>query len=668
MSKPDQDMVFHRVRSMSERDSIGDNGQCSLLASTQDAVDWGGWREILVHSEGSIDMGAARTLLINHNSNQIAGGISGMKVANGVLTSDAEIDADARLQSGVSVRKAVKQKYLGGVSIGYTYDSKDTHFDEESRTLTVNKWRLLEISLTPIPADGRAQVRSLPFDEIKIEGVKPEIIATLTPAAPAASTKNERSIMTDPIKPQDNTSASGDEKIRADELKNMREQLEVSQRETKLRKAASDHNINIDGFDFAAQRNIEDGLMALMKRKADVEKTAVPASHPIQITVDAADKAREAVAGAVLHMAGYASDKETQGNPLVGRSLQKIVRRYAAMVGERAENWDNVDAAWFALGKPEMIKGRSAANVTTGSFPSFVFLNAITKAVIKGYERRAENSKYRKLLGANPVVDFKQFSVGGLSMGNLQKTVENAVFPELVKSEGVYSSTAKMWGGTMSLTLQALVSDDTGEFTRNLRMAGAIADKTQEKRTFQKLLMGTSADEGTSTWTSNTTSGTSPTWTTADTLAAARAKVNLGIVALMNKVGLDGNPLGTMPRFLIAGPTAGGYLTGLMNPSPGQTVGNAYAQDSELIVTPWLEAAALIGYSTTTFYAMGAPDDVTGLLLSEIIGMEAPQVMPYDPGATAALNWKIFKPFEVDLVYATISSTATISAAQQCTT
>jgi hypothetical protein len=88
----------------------------------------------------------------------------------------------------------------------------------------------------------------------------------------------------------------------------------------------------------------------------------------------------------------------------------------------------------------------------------------------------------------------------------------------------------------------------------------------------------------------------------------------------------------------------------------------------EVIATPWLEASALTGYSTTSYYLLADPNTVTGLVLTKIRGYESVQVQPYDAGAVAAMNFKLWLPFEADLHYVTISSTKTIAAAQQGTT
>lgn len=655
--------VFRRVRALSDSEQLAEGGKIRLLASTSAPVNWGGWREVLSHEDGAVDMSAARSLLVNHDPDQLCGGISGMSCDGREMVSDAEIDDEARMRSGVSVRKAVKKRQLNGVSIGYTYDRADTVFDEESRTLTVRKWRLLEISLTPIPADARAQVRALPFDSPKA-GDEP---AAITAAPPAAPQKEQRMNAPNDKKPESQgqetapkiDEAAISERARAAAMAEAREIAEMAR------------SVGLDAAAYVGKSKA-DAQSEMLRAVAEKNKTPEPKHAPAQVHVDAADKARDAVTGSLMHAAGFRTGADVKamqdGNPLVGRGIQETVKRYAAMVGERTEDWDKHDVAWYALGRREMVKGLRSANVTTGFFPNFVFLNAITKIVAKGYEMGYEMAQYRRIVSDNVVPDFKQYSIGALGVSNLQKTLEGMAFPELDKAEGVYNGTAKMWGGTMSLSFQAVVGDDTGEFNRHLRMAGAIADKTVDRRVFQKLLMGTSSDEATSTWTSNTSSGCSPVWTTADTLAAARAKVNVGVIALMKKTGLDGNPIGTNTKFFVAGPTSGSYISGLLAPVPGQTVGNGLVGGQEVVITPWLENSGLTGNSTTTFYAMGPKDTTTGLILTKVAGFDSPQVMPYDAGATAALNWKIWLPFEADLHYLSVAGTNTVAAVQQCTT
>lgn len=680
------DLVFRRVRAMGADEQLSAEGKLRLLASTSDPVSWGDWREVLCHDDGAIDSSAARSLLVNHDPDQLAGGISDMRSDGSTLTSDAEIDDEARMRSGVSVRKSVAKRRLNGVSIGYAYEKKDTSFDEETRTLTVHRWRLLEISLTPIPADARAQVRSFPFERLgcPAAAVPPSPIATieasgtaaraatadaLTPAAPAATQEVRVSDPKNDPKPQGNDVAATTTKDEGARAAVIAEQRDIAQQARSL---------GLDAADFVghSRESAKDAmLVALAKRNA----TPAPKEAPValaRVDYDQEDKARDAFTGALAHRAGVRTaefDKANHDNPMIGGGLRHSVLEYARMLGIDTRGWSDKDAAYYALGKRDQmsLRAQRSVNVTSGQFTSFVFLNAITKIVARGFEMGSQTARYGRIVAKQTVPDFKQFSIGSLSSGNLVKTAEAMVFPELDKAEGVYSSTAQMWGGTISLSLQALVNDDTAQFDRLLRMAGSIADKTIDRRVFQKLLMGTSTAEGTATWTNNTTSGGSLVYTTADLAAAARGKLAIVRAAFINKAGKDGNPYGNLPRFLVVGPTReveALAITGGSGPALQAGEAQPATRSLEVIATPWLEASALTGFSTTSYYLLADPNEVSTLVLSFVRGFDTVQVQPYDAGATAGYNWKLWLPFEADLVSDQVSGTRYFPGAHQGTT
>ena len=134
----------------------------------------------------------------------------------------------------------------------------------------------------------------------------------------------------------------------------------------------------------------------------------------------------------------------------------------------------------------------------------------------------------------------------------------------------------------------------------------------------------------------------------------------------MNKVGLDGNPMGNMASFLIVPPTRMHEALGLVGQlAPGQQ--SNMNVDLQVVSSQWLEFASLAGFSSSNYYLLADPNEVTGLVLSTLNGFEEPRVEQYDPGAVAATNFKIYLPFEADLVQNTINGTATIAAAQQGT-
>jgi HK97 family phage prohead protease len=690
--------------------------QLTALASTSDPVDWGWAREVLVHAPGAVDWKAARALLVNHDPNQIAGTLANLRLTPEGLETDATLLAGATMASGVTVEAAIEAGALRGISIGYNYLPEDTTWDEDTRTLTVRKWRVLEVSLTPIPADDEASLRSrsahgeamtrhhhtratapisgknMPtFSEwLAARGLNPTTItaeqravleadyAAAKGRAAAAADADEEDAADGAAEEDAEDGADAEADTERAAASSERARAEAMREQRAIAKQAKSLGLEPDefvGLTRAAAKNAM--LKALTVRNATAKPIAPVVGAPATVDYDQLDKATDAFTGALAHRAGVRSaelDKHKVNNPMLGGGLQHAIREYCAMMGVDTRGWTNKDIAGYALGRPELMSTRSqraGANVGVGQFGSFVFLNAITKIVAKGFEFGSQSARYRPLVQEQVVPDFKQFSIGSLSVGNLIKTAELMVFPELDKAEGVYNSTALMWGGTLSLSIQALVSDDTAQFDRLLRMAGAIADKTIDRRVFQKLLMGTSTAENTSTWTNNTTSGGSLVYTTADLGAAARGKLAIVRAALMNKAGKDTNPYGNIPRYLVVGPTREVEAQAIVGGSgPALQAGEAQVatRTMDVVATPWLEATALTGNSTTSYYLLADPNEVTALVVSKVRGFENIQVTPYDAGAVAGFNWKLWLPFEADLVSDTVSGTKYFPGAQQGTT
>jgi HK97 family phage prohead protease len=624
--------MYRRSVSIRAEDMSGQS--LNILASTDAPCDMGGWREILSHADGAVDCTAATALLVNHDPNQIAGALRDITTDGKAMSIRSELADGAMLQSGITVAEAVRIGALRGASIGYAYDANGRTVNAETRTVNVHKWRLLELSLTPIPADAAAGIRSFPTESEPTPATEPKerTMSDLAPVAPAAPA------------------------IAPDHLS---DQPQIAT----LARSLDLDPVSYLGRPLADAKNaMLDAVSARARAQHAAPAVAVVAHVP---GGDDLDKQVEAIADA--QMARVFGTAPKAGNPYAGRSLTDCAGRFARSVGFKgSDDWSKKDRAHFVLGELSQVKGaRDAANISTASFPNFVMANVITKIIAKGYEAAA-NPDLAKIREVQMVPDFKAARIGGLGTANLQETAENVAFPELAKAEGYFDTTAKMWGGTLSLSLQALINDDTASFDRSLRQAGAIAQKTIDRRTVQKLLRGTATTDA-STWTNNTSSGCTMVYATGDQIAAARANIYRASVGMMNKVGLDGNPLGSMPRFLVCGPTNSLFAKGLLQSVGGQVVGNS--GDLELVVTPWLEATALTGYSTTAYYLMADPMVTTGLVLSLISGYESVQVQEYDAGAVGARKWKIWQPFEVDLFSVTnAAGTAIIPAAQQATT
>jgi len=653
--------VLTRVRTLDiAEDAKIEDGVIRMVASTNAPVrvrvsvdgEEQMWEEVLEHSEGQVDACAARAVLINHRPDAIVGSITSVRFDGSSAIVEAKIDPDAKLETGVRVINAVRSGALKGVSIGYGYradNNSDVTVDYEAKRLTVRKWRFSEVSLVATPADTSAGVRSLNAPPAPLKGSIPmsEVPAEKAGAAPAATAPDAAAIRS-----------------------------EV----TKIASLAESHKLRAADYlslDLpAAQAKMLEDIAA---RDAKANPKAPITSH-IEVGEEAHEKIAKRAVGALLWSAGFQHTDEKlanhefsdgtkladmqRGNTIRGRSISDVIRATCESLGVRTGDLDRSDLARIALGN-DVSGVRDAANVSTGFFGSFVFLNLAKKAVAIGYQMGGKSIKYEPLVSRNYVPDYKQFAVGSLGLGNLSKTVENAAFPELTAQEGVYLDKVSMWGGTLSLSEQAIVSDDTGRFFDQLRQTGVIAKKTIDRRVFQVLLRGISTSDATSTWTDNTTGSSTIVHTTNDTAVAARANLTKVESALMSKLGLDGNPMGNMASYLVVPSDLGYVAAGLMGVAPGQQ--NQTSLRYQVIATPWLQHSGLVGYSATSYYLVADPSEATGLVLSTINGFDEPRVEQYDPGAVAAFKWKCYMPFEVGMGAHTYGSKTIIAGVQQGT-
>jgi HK97 family phage prohead protease len=630
--------VFYRFRALRDADQPADDGTLDMVASTADPVDFGGYREELLHDNGCVDMSAARALLLNHDADQIIGTLRDCAVDGKALTNQARLLPDARLSTGPTVRDAVKSGALRGVSIGYTYSRDDAAYDEETRTITVRKWRLLEVSLTPIPRDAAAGVRSLPSWISK-------------PAAPAAHSPEAR--MSDPIKPTPQgtpaaasptiTAPAGDETARARELADARTRAERAELNLKLRTLADEHGVEIKGMDLGTFATEADGLRALLARKGTDEATNVE-QPAIRLTSDARDKAQRAAVDSLV-AAHFADEKVDHAER--GFSVLDIARRFAQRMGLNVSDWNRFDVAQFILGK--QVPGARSANASLGMFNTVVLGNFMDKSVMNGFNNFAKNMTWSKWTRKKSVNDFKQFGIGALDTGNLVSTAEGLALPELNKVEGSYTGTLGLFGATVSLTFQALVSDDLGEFASMLARAGAIAQRTIEIEVYNALNNGT--------FTNNTTSGIAGLATAGD-LDELRAAFDL-------KTGPGGQVLGNTPKYLLVPSclrTKALQLTTQVQAFPTATNINT---DLESVVTPFLTQAGTPSQSTV--YLTGDPALVDTVIAAFLTGMETPQLAEYDAGAVAARKWKILQAFVAVLASTTVGGTVFIPGIQQGT-
>ena len=613
--------VFYRSAElvlMQRKDGEPDN-VVKVITSTSDPVRFGNWREVLLHDSKNVNTSAARSALLNHDRNQLVGGIKSIEFDGTRGVAELELDPDARTQTGVKILDAVRKGYLRGISIGYRYSDDDVRTVEEDGkyTVTVKKWRLLEITLTPTQADPAAHVlRCLPGRAALAaqQALVCECCGKDKATPPAPRRENEPApAPVAPVAPPAPPAPAAPAQRDADD----KSAIKLAREVTSL---AREHGLESDSYlDQAEQGKSRSEIFRTMLKDAAEKRATTPTENvAVDLTRDAVDKLRDAATDGLLAMAGIRQEKDLG---MRHGSVLDIGRLFVRGAGIKRE-LPRHELAKLLLGKDERV--RDAANVTSSQFTSYVLVNAMDKAVMAGFKNFERLVSYGRWTNRRQVTDFKSFYGGALDTGNLVETPENVAFPELTKSEGGYSSKLKMWGATLSLTLQALVNDDLGEFMSALGRAGAIAQRTIDKQVYTALAAAT--------WTGHT-------MTSGDLAAATLDKARSNMA---NVTGPAGEKLGMTPSFLI---TPSGLRTTalqLTKQVQGATEFNAHT-DLEVVVTPFLDTETTP--SESTWYLAAHPSVADTVIVALLAGMETPQVEEYDAGAVAARKWKIQLPF-----------------------
>jgi hypothetical protein len=394
----------------------------------------GVYAEILSHAPGAVDTSSISAVLYGHDDKMVSAAVRKCESNGTEMWVDYEMIPGAMLPNNVSVEDAIASGAVRGVSGGFEYNLRDCKIDHEKREIRVGKWRLLEASFTPIPADTRSGLRSADHPLLKD-----------IPMPDAEPTVAE-----------------------------LQANLARANTEIKIRALASEHKLDLTGHDFAKPE--AEQLTALLVRKA-AEKPTIPAG-PVTLTV-VKDEADKFIAAAQRGLCG-----EKEG---VHLSAADLMRRCAIYDGERAAEWTESDLASYSTRRASYSK-RDAANKTSASF-SVLLGSTANKRLLNGFNLFVPTwSRWCTVADAANFNTHPNVSAAG---GRLTLTAENLAFPELSEGEGSYNSQLGMWGATVSITEQALINDELGQLMKNFQRAGYAAARTIERQVFNVLLNAT---------------------------------------------------------------------------------------------------------------------------------------------------------------------------------
>ncbi|MFA6805217.1 MAG: Mu-like prophage major head subunit gpT family protein [Candidatus Methanomethylophilaceae archaeon] len=202
----------------------------------------------------------------------------------------------------------------------------------------------------------------------------------------------------------------------------------------------------------------------------------------------------------------------------------------------------------------------------------------------------------------------------------------------------------KTYGKIVSLTRQQIINDDLGAFLKAADILGNRCAKTIDQLFFKKLLAnGAMADQ------SNLFSSAHNNLLDITNYALAVDKVKLAIAEFLKQTGLDGEPIGAMPKYLVVPPEL--YFlakeicesTYMVGGSAKSTAMNPVAGLLEAVQSPYLSNSTYTGYSATDWYLFGNPIEVPAMEIGFLKGQSTPTIEGSDAEFdTLGYSWRVY--------------------------
>jgi len=624
-----------------------------VIASTESPVRLRDQRgrafdEILSHAEGAVDTRAAASVLYGHERLQVIGGIVSLRVVAGQLLARLRIREDAETPNRVKVADLVEAGDLDGISIGYDYADEDAVFDAEARTLTVARWRLTEITITPTQADAGAHpVRDL-FGTHRSPPMDPELEAlldTLAAERGRALTERERSLSLSlwgegkdaravaaalaalaalPPEPEPEPEPEPDSGQRQVPGPSAHSGAGL---ERDLLLIAQSHGLT--DYQPAGVRSLAEGLRVIRAQVAgrQASQTVLHAGHGVRVTADAADRLQAATADGLRHLAGRQPPNAPDLGLRCGSGL-RLIEEHARSMGVFQQRWTPHDLARYALGRQRGLLG--GPNNTTAMFPTLL-ADSMNKLVLEGFN--AARTTWRRWAKTRPVRDYKAFTDLALTLGYLNATAQAEPYLEIGSVTTSGGSQVVRQGGLVSLTEEVLVNDDLGEWLSQIYGVGILSDRTVERNLVAAVLGYDYSGAG-----------------TVKTTAGAITAQNLGVVRglfMQLKVTTnagEGVLVSPDPRLLLVPPTIAPDAWAVTKPAPGLAAASPFIGTLEPIEVPHLEDSSLAGYSAEDWYLVDDPAFGRGARLAHLADRPEPDIEEIDTGAVDARAWKLRFP------------------------
>ena len=639
-----------------------------------DVFDMASWeivREVLLMSGAEHDDQVP--LLDSHNrwrvTDQLGSGrqmrVEGDKLVGRVHFSSVQEAADALTK--------VREGHLTDLSIGYRVFAPVMIAPGESATVKgrkftapanqamriATKWKVREVSLTPIGADARAKVRETPPHVTRETPTKEDqtmtfekwleergfVLADLSDTQRASLDAVYRGehpetpqplkiVAAEPLKPAPvDTSRVVAEAIAAERA------AERTRVQAIRAEAGTDVSAEVVEKLIAEGKSLDEARAAILEavRKA---RPNVQGGAPAVHVADRQATGRRIVDGMLLRAGLESAILSDKAN---GERRAEEASRFRLNLMDVCRMALRMDGVEEPMGYDELVSRAFA----TASLPVLLG-EVVNKSVLAGYNEAPVT--WRSFCDIGSGSDFKTMTRVLLTGSRTLEVVNNAgEIPSGELQEESETIQLQTRGQMLSITRQNVRNDDLGQLTKIPMMFGRGAQATIAKQVYTKLLANAAMVDTVACFHATHRNLNTSSALTATTYGTA-------VKALQDQYDVLGEPIDVQPDVLLA-PTglrvaAETILNSIINVATGSTDlvqgnKNTWYGTSRAVIEPRLSNTNYSGYSATTWYLLAK-----GIMeVAFLDGKQTPTIEQATPASNVlGIGWRVYMDFSAELM------------------
>jgi phage head maturation protease len=478
----------------------------------------------------------------------------------------------------------VRDGIIRSISVGYRVWKYERIEEGDTTVMRAVDWEPHELSLVPIPADSRAQVRSEEPPTVHNEPAKDspmednrELEGAATLEAPVAQERAAR--------PEDIQAAIAAERRRVAEIRR-------SVRAAGLDGTLADQ-LEQDGT------SIDEARKLIIDKMADREDQQPTRTH-VQVTADHAEKRRECMSAALEARVGL-RQWDDQAREYLATSMLEMGREVLRAHGVNTTGMSKSELA-------------SRAMHSTSDFP--ILLSNIARKTLMGAYAE-EQQTFRPLVRSRNLPDFKPTT---------EVEIAGQIIPELLLEGGEYKAATVQeqdmswriftYGKKITFTRQLLINDDLDALSRVPMMIGRGMSLFESNEVWRLITANAKMPQDGKTLFHNDHANQG-------TGAIGEQSISDARKALRNQKDIAGNRVNLRPRFLLLPTsleTAAQKFLAPIQPTETPNV-NIFSGSLKMIVEPRLDDD-----SEQKFYVTADPSQIDMIAVGYLEGEVGPQV------------------------------------------